>query len=124
VAYLKAHPGIHQDMTLIVRQLDARGEGIPLELYCFTRTTDWSEYEGILSDIFDHLIAILPEFGLSLYQKPAGGDLREALKDRGRKPETDPESAGWRDRCFRGLQNRSGWIRWTCLSQSGRWARH
>ncbi|MEZ5460975.1 mechanosensitive ion channel family protein [Dokdonella sp.] len=94
VAYLKAHPGIRQDMTLIVRQLDARGEGIPLELYCFTRTTAWSEYEGILSDIFDHLIAILPEFGLRLFQKPAGGDLRDALGERARKLEAEPESAG------------------------------
>ena len=79
LSFLKSHPGIRQDMTLIVRQLDANGEGIPLELYCFTRTTAWSEYEGIVSDIFDHMIAILPEFGLRLYQKPAGGDLRDAI---------------------------------------------
>lgn len=77
--FLKMHPDIRQDMTLIVRQLDASGEGIPLELYCFTKTTAWSEYEGIVSDIFDHMIAILPEFGLRLYQKPAGGDLRDAI---------------------------------------------
>ncbi|MGB0133090.1 mechanosensitive ion channel family protein [Dokdonella sp.] len=89
LAYLKAHPGIRQDMTLIVRQLDAKGEGIPLELYCFTRTTAWSEYEGILSDIFDHLIAILPDFGLRLYQKPGGGDLREALMSLDRKPDSN-----------------------------------
>ena len=86
LAYLKAHEGIRQDMTLIVRQLDAKGEGIPLELYCFTKTTAWSEYEGILSDIFDHLIAILPEFGLRLYQKPAGSDLREAIEHIGSGP--------------------------------------
>ena len=77
--FLKTHPGIHQDMTLIVRQLDANGGGIPIELYCFTKTIAWSEYEGILSDIFDHLIAILPEFGLRLYQQPAGADLRDAV---------------------------------------------
>jgi miniconductance mechanosensitive channel len=77
--FLRTHPGIHQGMTLIVRQLESKGEGIPLEIYCFTRTTAWSEYEGIVSDIFDHLIAILPEFGLRLYQKPAGGDLRDAI---------------------------------------------
>ncbi len=77
--FLKTHPGIRQDMTLIVRQLDSKGEGIPMELYCFTNTTAWSDYEGIVSDIFDHLIAILPEFGLRLYQRPAGGDLREAM---------------------------------------------
>ena len=79
LSFLKGHPGIREDMTLIVRQLDAKGEGIPLELYCFTNTTAWRDYEGILSDIFDHLIAILPEFGLRLYQKPAGGDLRDAI---------------------------------------------
>jgi miniconductance mechanosensitive channel len=79
VSYLAALPGIRKDMTLLVRQLDARGEGIPLELYCFTRTTDWYEYEGIVSDIFDHMFAVLPEFGLRLYQKPAGGDLRDAI---------------------------------------------
>lgn len=86
--FLKTHPGIRQDMTLIVRQLDAKGEGIPLELYCFTETTAWSEYEGILSDIFDHLIAILPEFGLRLYQKPAGGDLRDAIAAVGAREST------------------------------------
>ncbi|HET9033042.1 MAG TPA: mechanosensitive ion channel domain-containing protein [Dokdonella sp.] len=80
LSFLKTHPGIHQDMTLIVRQLAASGEGIPLELYCFTKTTAWSDYEGIVSDIFDHMIAILPEFGLRLYQKPAGSDLREAIE--------------------------------------------
>ena len=79
VSYLTSLPGIRKDMTLLVRQLDARGEGIPLELYCFTRTTDWYEYEGIVSDIFDHMFAVLPEFGLRLYQKPAGGDLRDPI---------------------------------------------
>ena len=80
LSFLKGHPGIRQDMTLIVRQLDAQGEGIPLELYCFTKTTAWSDYESIVSDIFDHMIAILPEFGLRLYQKPAGSDLRDAIE--------------------------------------------
>ncbi len=79
LSFLKSHPGIRQDMTLIVRQIEASGEGIPLELYCFSKTTAWSEYEGIVSDIFDHLIAILPEFGLRLYQKPAGADLRDVI---------------------------------------------
>ena len=87
--FLKEHPGIRQDMTLIVRQLDAKGEGIPLELYCFTKTTAWRDYEGILSDIFDHMIAILPEFNLRLYQKPAGGDLRDAISALAPKDEVD-----------------------------------
>ena len=73
--YLKNHPRINTNLTLIVRQLDPGPEGLPLEVYCFTNTTEWAAYEDIQSDIFDHLMAILPEFGLSLYQKPAGSDL-------------------------------------------------
>ena len=73
--YLKNHPKIHAGMTLIIRQLAAGPEGLPLEIYCFTNTTEWATYEDIQSDIFDHLLAIVPEFGLRLYQKPAGSDL-------------------------------------------------
>jgi len=73
--YLKNHPKIHKGMTLIVRQLGPGPEGLPLEVYCFTNTTEWAVYEDIQSDIFDHLMAIVPEFGLRLYQKPAGSDL-------------------------------------------------
>ncbi len=73
--YLKHHPRIRQDLTLIVRQLPAGPDGLPLEIYCFTDTTVWAEYEGIQSDIFDHLIAIVPEFGLRLFQQPAGADV-------------------------------------------------
>jgi len=73
--YLKNHPRIDNDMTLIVRQLAPGPEGLPLEIYCFTNTTAWAAYEDIQSDIFDHLLAIVPEFGLRLYQKPAGSDL-------------------------------------------------
>ena len=72
--YLKHHPRIHQDMTLLVRQLAAGSEGVPIEVYCFTNTTDWNAYEGIQGDIFDHLLAIVSEFGLRLYQQPSGGD--------------------------------------------------
>lgn len=75
--FLRAHPGIHRDMTLLVRQLAPTPDGLPLEIYCFTRTTVWAEYEGIQSDIFDHLLAILPEFGLRVSQHPIGVDLRE-----------------------------------------------
>jgi miniconductance mechanosensitive channel len=59
----------------MVRQLAPGPEGLPLEIYCFTNTTAWIEYEGIQADIFDHLLAVVPEFGLRLYQKPAGSDL-------------------------------------------------
>ena len=77
--YLKNHPRIHKGMTLMVRQLSPGPEGLPLEIYCFTNTTDWIEYEDIQSDVFDHLLAIVPEFGLRLYQNPAGSDLASLL---------------------------------------------
>ncbi|MCZ6830890.1 MAG: mechanosensitive ion channel [Gammaproteobacteria bacterium] len=70
--YLKQHPQIHQHMTLMVRQLPPGPQGVPIELYCFTTTTAWGEYEDIQADIFDHLLAIVPEFGLRLFQQPAG----------------------------------------------------
>jgi miniconductance mechanosensitive channel len=79
--YLKNHPSIHKGMTLMVRQLSPGAEGLPLEIYCFTNTTEWAVYEDIQADIFDHLLAIVPEFGLRLFQKPAGSDLAN-LADR------------------------------------------
>ncbi len=74
--YLRQHPDIHHDnMTLLVRQLPPGPEGLPIEIYCFTTTTGWVEYEDIQADIFDHLLAVAGEFGLRLFQKPAGTDL-------------------------------------------------
>ena len=72
--YLLNHPDVHKGMTLIVRQLEPDADGLPLEMYCFTTTTAWAEYEGIQSDIFDHLLAVVPEFGLRLFQQPSGFD--------------------------------------------------
>lgn len=72
--YLKYRDDIRSDMTLLVRQLAPGAEGIPLQIYCFTATTKWADYEGIQSDIFDHLFAITGEFGLRLFQHPAGSD--------------------------------------------------
>ena len=69
VTYLRQHPKIHQKMTLIVRQLAPTSEGLPIELYVFTNVTDWTEYEGIQSDIFDHIFSILHEFGLRVFQR-------------------------------------------------------
>ncbi len=74
--YLRQHNGIRQDMTLLVRQLSPLADGLPLELYCFTNTTAWVAYEAIQSDIFDHMLAILPEFGLRVFQHPSGADMR------------------------------------------------
>ena len=79
--YLRAHPGVHQNMTLMVRQLSPTADGLPLEIYCFTNTTAWNAYEGIQSDIFDHLLAILPEFGLRVFQHPSGADF-QALREK------------------------------------------
>ncbi|MGE6661755.1 mechanosensitive ion channel family protein [Pseudomonas sp. NPDC077408] len=75
--YLRSHGGIHQGMTLMVRQLSPTADGLPLEIYCFTNTVAWTQYEAIQSDIFDHLLAILPEFGLRVFQHPSGADMRE-----------------------------------------------
>ena len=75
--YLKQHPGINQSQSLIIRQLQPSSEGLPLEIYAFTKTTAWKEYESIQSDIFDHLLAIIPEFGLKVYQAPSGSDLKQ-----------------------------------------------
>jgi len=80
--YLRCHPHIHQDMTLLVRQLNPGPDGLPLEIYCFTNTTAWAAYESIQSDIFDHLYAILPEFGLRVFQNPGGHDLQQAIAHR------------------------------------------
>ncbi|SQF99964.1 mechanosensitive ion channel family protein [Paucimonas lemoignei] len=79
LAYLKSHPDIHPDMTCMVRQLETTSQGVPLEIYCFTRTIAWADYERIQGDIFDYLLAVLPEFGLSLYQQPSGADMRVGL---------------------------------------------
>lgn len=80
IRYLQGHPKINdQGFTLLVRQLPPGPEGLPIEIYCFTNTTNWNEYEGIQADIFDHLLAILPEFDLKIFQEPSGADFQRAL---------------------------------------------
>ena len=76
-AYLRSHPRIRQDLTLLVRQRDPGPHGLPIQVYAFTDTTAWAEYEGIQSDIFDHVLAALPEFDLRVFQDPTGLDWRE-----------------------------------------------
>ncbi|TEU30205.1 mechanosensitive ion channel family protein [Alkanindiges illinoisensis] len=89
--YLQHHPGIHQEMTLLVRQLEPTAQGLPLEIYCFSNSTDWAFYENVQSDIFDHLLAILPEFGLRVFQQPSGADLTNmGLVSFSASPETTP----------------------------------
>jgi miniconductance mechanosensitive channel len=76
-SYLRQHPKVHQGMTLIVRQLALGAEGLPIEIYCFTNETEWAAYEGIQSDIFDHVLATAPEFDVRIYQSPTGRDLSQ-----------------------------------------------
>jgi miniconductance mechanosensitive channel len=80
INYLRQHPGVHQGMTLLVRQLQPTAEGLPLEIYAFTSDTRWATYEGVQGDIFDHLLALLPEFGLRVFQSPSGHDLQAAIE--------------------------------------------
>ncbi|MEK3761551.1 mechanosensitive ion channel domain-containing protein [Paenibacillus sp. FSL P4-0338] len=79
--YLRNHPKIHKDMTLIVRQLEAGDSGLPLEIYAFSNETTWGVYESVQSDIFDHIFAIIPLFGLRVFQNPTGQDIVN-LKER------------------------------------------
>ena len=74
--YLLNHVKIQKNMTFIVRQLQATEKGLPLEIYVFANDTDWVNYEEIQSDIFDHLLTVIPEFGLSVFQNPSGKDFR------------------------------------------------
>lgn len=78
--YLRSHPHVHQGMTLLVRHMAPGPEGLPVEIYCFTNTTAWAAYEGIQADIFDHLLAILPEFGLRVFQQPSGADMHQWVR--------------------------------------------
>jgi miniconductance mechanosensitive channel len=77
--YLQHHPKIHKDMTIMVRQLEPGEAGLPIEIYAFTNDIQWSVYEGIQSDIFDHILAVAPEFGLRVFQKPSGYDVTRAM---------------------------------------------
>ena len=91
-AYLQAHPRLRQDMTLMARTLEPTTQGTPLEVYAFTSTTAWAEYEGIQGDLFDHLTAILPEFGLRAFQEPSGNDVMLGLSQQ-LQPRTAPAAA-------------------------------
>lgn len=98
VAYLRHHPMVHQDMTFLVRQLDPTEHGLPIEIYVFSRDQDWVRYEDIQADIFDHLLAMVAQFDLRVFQSPSGPDVERALasvagrsdsgSDRGRSTST------------------------------------
>lgn len=78
--YLKEHPRTHKELMIMVRQMQPTSEGLPLEIYCFSNTTVWSEYEQIQGEIFDHILAVIPEFGLRIFQRPSGNDLSTTIK--------------------------------------------
>jgi miniconductance mechanosensitive channel len=75
-AYIRNHPMIHTGMTLLVRQLAPTPQGLPIEIYAFTRDNRWVAYEGIQADIFDHILAAAPAFDLRVFQQPTGSDMR------------------------------------------------
>jgi miniconductance mechanosensitive channel len=66
-------------MTFLVRQLQPTDKGIPVEIYVFSNDQKWSNYENIQSDIFDHILAVIPEFELQVFQSPSGDDFQKAL---------------------------------------------
>lgn len=80
VAYLKNHPKIDKNMTFLVRQLTPGENGLPIELYVFSNDQDWIRYEGIMSDIFDHILAVVGKFDLRIFQRPSGNDIRKIGK--------------------------------------------
>ena len=79
VAYLKSHPNISQDLTFLVRQLAPTEHGLPLEIYVFVNDTNWAFYEGVQSDVFDHLLAVAGVFDLRVFQTPSGFDVQSAV---------------------------------------------
>ena len=78
-AYLWQHPLIHNDMTFLIRQLSPRENGLPIEIYVFCKDTDWTVYESVQADIFDHILAVVPEFNLRVFQEPSGSDFKKIL---------------------------------------------
>ena len=73
--YLRDYNGVNQDMTIMVRQLAPTSHGLPIEIYCFSDDIRWVYYEGIVADIFDHLLTIVKEFDLEVFEEPSGSDL-------------------------------------------------
>ena len=72
--YLRNHPKIHNEMTFLVRHLQPTERGLPIEIYVFSNDQAWANYESIQADIFDHILAVIPEFGLKVFQNPTGSD--------------------------------------------------
>ena len=75
--YLKNHPGVNSDMTLMVRQLQSTDKGLPLEIYCFSLSKVWEEYELLMADLFDHFFSVIHEFELHTFESPSGNDIQK-----------------------------------------------
>lgn len=78
--YLRTHKEVNADLTYMVRQLEPTNAGLPIELYFFVRNVNWTAFEAIAADIFDHVYAVIGKFGLAIYQAPAGTDIARAAK--------------------------------------------
>ena len=78
-AYLRQHPQISNQMTFLVRQLSPRENGLPIEIYVFCKETNWNIYEAVQADIFDHILAVVPEFDLRVFQEPSGSDFQKLI---------------------------------------------
>jgi miniconductance mechanosensitive channel len=79
VSYLRDHPMINQEMTFLIRQLASTEHGLPIEIYVFCKDKVWANYEAIQADIFDHILSIVPEFDLKVFQNPAGSDFSKFI---------------------------------------------
>ena len=79
-AYLLNHPMINKEMTFLIRQLAPTEYGLPIEIYVFSKDQVWANYEAIQADIFDHILAVVPEFDLRVYQNPSGSDFRGLVR--------------------------------------------
>lgn len=81
--YLHNHPSVNNNMTFLIRQLQPTEKGIPIEVYVFSKIQEWAQYEDLQSDIFDHILAVIPQFELRVYQNPTGDDLQNILIQKG-----------------------------------------
>ncbi len=75
-AYLRNHPEINQEMTFLVRHLDPMSKGLPIQVYVFCKDQVWANYEAIQADIFDHILAVVEQFDLRVFQEPTGADFK------------------------------------------------
>jgi miniconductance mechanosensitive channel len=78
-AYLMNHPLINKEMTFLIRQLAPTEHGLPIEIYVFSKDQDWVDYESVQSNIFDHVLAVVPEFDLRVFQDPSGMDFKRLI---------------------------------------------